>query len=241
MGRLYPLSPIGSAQPWDPSFHEPFSNVTCWFCSCVHQPQFSAVLGEVKMYEKAAQCQGAIDARNYGNLKKIIIVTFMIQSSGKLSRRQRRRQMAAENEAEDPFAALPHSPFVLDEFKRQYSNEDPIGGSPGMFQRLRKNGFASVAVFGKDANSSISGVWLFRGQQPAFKLCDDWKMDYSLYSWRKLYPDSEEYNTLVKEYLRWEGEFKHVGKPFNQGKIFKQTPTASLGIWKRVIVGDQFL
>lgn len=26
---------------------------------------------------------------------------------------------------------------------------------------------------------------------------------------------------MVKEYFAWEGEFKHVGKAFNQGKIFK--------------------
>ncbi|MGH0151919.1 UNVERIFIED_CONTAM: hypothetical protein FKN15_020726 [Acipenser sinensis] len=168
--------------------------------------------------------------------------------------------MAAEPKAKDPFAALPQSPFVLDEFKRQYSNEDPQtvalphfwehfdrdGWSlwyaeykypselgevfmssnliAGMFQRLerlRKNSFASVALFGKDCDSSISGVWLFRGQQLAFELCDDWKVDYGSYSWRKLNPDSEECKTLVKEYLCWEGEFKHVGKPFNQGKIFK--------------------
>ncbi|XP_034778158.2 elongation factor 1-gamma-like [Acipenser ruthenus] len=99
-----------------------------------------------------------------------------------------------------------------------------------MFQhleRLRKNGFAIMAVFGKDGDDSISGVWLFRGQQLAFEdcdvsqLCDDWKVDYGSYSWRKLDPDGEESKTLMKEYLCWEGEFKHVGKPFNQGKIFK--------------------
>lgn len=26
---------------------------------------------------------------------------------------------------------------------------------------------------------------------------------------------------MVKEYFLWEGEFKNVGKDFNQGKIFK--------------------
>lgn len=46
-------------------------------------------------------------------------------------------------------------------------------------------------------------------------------MDYESYTWRKLDPDSEECKTLVKEYFLWEGEFKHVGKAFCQGKIFK--------------------
>ena len=38
-------------------------------------------------------------------------------------------------------------------------------------------------------------------------------------------PESEECKTMVKEYFAWEGEFKHVGKAFNQGKIFKWEDT----------------
>ena len=40
-----------------------------------------------------------------------------------------------------------------------------------MFQRLeklRKNAFASVVVFGANGDSSISGVWVWRGQELAF-------------------------------------------------------------------------
>ena len=44
-----------------------------------------------------------------------------------------------------------------------------------MFQRLdklRKNAFASVILFGTNNDSSISGVWLFRGQELAFQVGD---------------------------------------------------------------------
>uniref|UniRef100_A0AAY4D381 Elongation factor 1-gamma n=1 Tax=Denticeps clupeoides TaxID=299321 RepID=A0AAY4D381_9TELE len=94
----------------------------------------------------------------------------------------------------------------------------------GMFQRLdklRKNAFASVLLFGTNNDSIISGVWVFRGQDLAFTLSDDWQIDYESYAWRKLDVDSEECKTMVKEYFAWEGEFKHVGKAFNQGKVFK--------------------
>ncbi|XP_015685740.1 elongation factor 1-gamma [Protobothrops mucrosquamatus] len=94
----------------------------------------------------------------------------------------------------------------------------------GMFQRLdklRKNAFASVILFGTNNDSSISGVWVFRGQDLAFPLSPDWQVDYESYTWRKVDPDSEECKELVKEYFTWEGDFKHVGKAFNQGKIFK--------------------
>ncbi|KAL4839542.1 hypothetical protein H8958_003777 [Nasalis larvatus] len=94
----------------------------------------------------------------------------------------------------------------------------------GMFQRLdklRKNAFASVILFGTNNSSSISGVWVFRSQELAFPLSPDWQVDYESYTWRKLDPGSEETQTLVREYFSWEGDFQHVGKAFNQGKIFK--------------------
>jgi elongation factor 1-gamma len=43
----------------------------------------------------------------------------------------------------------------------------------GMYQRLdkmRKNAFASMCLFGKDDDSSISGIWVWRGQDLAFEV-----------------------------------------------------------------------
>merc|ERR1712045_1074313 len=59
----------------------------------------------------------------------------------------------------------------------------------GMFQRLdklNKNAFASVCLFGEDNNSSISGIWVFKGHELAFELDDNWQIDHSSYTWRKL-------------------------------------------------------
>jgi len=92
----------------------------------------------------------------------------------------------------------------------------------GMFQRLekmRKNAFGSVCLFGTDNKSTISGVWIWRGHELAFTLSPDWQVDYESYSWKKLDPNSEETKKLVDEYFAWEGDFG--GKKFNQGKIFK--------------------
>ncbi|XP_057595489.1 elongation factor 1-gamma-like [Hippopotamus amphibius kiboko] len=168
--------------------------------------------------------------------------------------------LAAGPKAEDPFARLPESTSVLDEFRRRYSNEDAhstalpycwehfdqggwsLGDSEyrfpeeltqtfmscnlitGMFQRLdklRKSAFASVILFGTNNSSSISGAWVFRGQELAFPPSLDWQVDYESYAWRKLDPGSEETQTLVREHFSWDGAFQHVGKAFNQGKIFK--------------------
>lgn len=56
---------------------------------------------------------------------------------------------------------------------------------------------------------------------PPPQLSPDWGIDYESYDWRQIDPNSEECKTMVKEYFLWEGEFKHVGNTFNQGKIFK--------------------
>merc|ERR1712066_1173116 len=38
----------------------------------------------------------------------------------------------------------------------------------GMFQRLEKHAFASVCLFGQNNDSTISGIWVFKGHQLAF-------------------------------------------------------------------------
>ncbi|XP_065159426.1 elongation factor 1-gamma isoform X2 [Atheta coriaria] len=93
----------------------------------------------------------------------------------------------------------------------------------GMFQRLdkmRKQAFASVCLFGEDNNSSISGIWVWRGQELAFPLSPDWQIDYEVYDWKKLDPKSEETKKLVAQYFSWTGT-DNKGRKFNQGKIFK--------------------
>lgn len=93
----------------------------------------------------------------------------------------------------------------------------------GMFQRLdkmRKQAFSSMCLFGTDNDSTISGVWVWRGQDLAFKLSPDWQIDYEVYDWKKLDPTSAETKDLVKQYFSWVGTDKK-GRKFNQGKIFK--------------------
>merc|ERR1719339_730841 len=72
----------------------------------------------------------------------------------------------------------------------------------GMFQRLdklNKNAFSSACLFGKDNDSSISGIWVFKGQQLAFELSEDWQIDYASYDWKKLDSKSEDCKKLVHQ------------------------------------------
>ncbi|KAK6641979.1 hypothetical protein RUM44_013702 [Polyplax serrata] len=93
----------------------------------------------------------------------------------------------------------------------------------GMYQRLdkmRKNAFASVCLFGTDNDNTISGIWVWRGQNLAFELTPDWQVDYESYDWKKLDPKDPKTKQLVEQYLSWVGTDKN-GRKFNQGKIFK--------------------
>uniref|UniRef100_UPI00358FD81F elongation factor 1-gamma n=2 Tax=Myxine glutinosa TaxID=7769 RepID=UPI00358FD81F len=264
-------------QVLEPAFRQPYGNVDRWFMTCVQQPQFKAVLGEVNLCEKMAQ----FDAKKFAELQpkkegkeKPAKESKQDRKDKKDDKEEKKKNkiqkdeemdateevLACEPQNKDPFAVLPRSPFVLDEFKRKYSNEDTLtvalpffwdnfdkeGWSiwhceykyagelglvfmscnlmSGMLQRLdklRKNAFASMLLFGTDNDNTISGIWVFRGQQLAFELCQDWQVDYESYNWRKLDPESQECKTLVKEYFTWEGEFADLDKSFNQGKIFK--------------------
>merc|ERR1712107_335856 len=61
----------------------------------------------------------------------------------------------------------------------------------GMFQRLekmKKNAFASAILFGENNNSSISGIWVWKGQDLAFDLCEDWAIDSGSYDWKSSTP-----------------------------------------------------
>jgi len=107
-----------------------------------------------------------------------------------------------------------------DELSKIFMTCNLVGGMFQRLEKLRKNAFASVCIFGKDNENSISGIWVWRGHDLAFKLSDDWGIDYDSYDWAKLDPDTDETKKLVDQYFKWVGEDKN-GKAFNQGKIFK--------------------
>ena len=56
-----------------------------------------------------------------------------------------------------------------------HSKHPFLNASIGMFQRLdklRKNAFSSVCLFGENHNSTISGIWIWRGHDLVFELSD---------------------------------------------------------------------
>merc|ERR1739838_1111657 len=93
-----------------------------------------------------------------------------------------------------------------DELTMVFMSCNLIGGMFQRLEKLRKNAFASMALFGENNNSTISGIWVWRGHDLAFELSPDWQIDYASYVWKTLDPDAAETKEMVNRYFKWEGE-----------------------------------
>ncbi|KZS21258.1 Elongation factor 1-gamma [Daphnia magna] len=199
----------------DETNRKPFQNLNRWFVTCINQPQFKAVLGDFKMCQK--ECQ--VDPKKFAEFQR----TFNMDDF--------KRFYSNNEEAKsipyfwDKFDKENYSIWFgeykySDELTKVFMSANLIGGMYQRLDKMRKQCFASMCLFGTDNDSTISGVWVWRGQDLAFQLSPDWQIDYETYDWKKLDPDSEETKALVAQYFSWTGNDKN-GRPFNQGKIFK--------------------
>jgi len=106
-----------------------------------------------------------------------------------------------------------------EELSQTFMTCNLIGGMFQRIEKLRKNAFGSMIVWGEDNKNTIAGIWFWKGHELCFPLCTDWMTDYESYEWRKMNMDEENEKKLVSQFFAWEGEYK--GKKFNSGKIFK--------------------
>jgi len=93
----------------------------------------------------------------------------------------------------------------------------------GMFQRLdklNKNAFASVGVFGKSRDAQIQGLWVWRGKDLVFPLSDNWQVDYESYDWHLLDPSSDKTKALVEAFLLHKDDSQEY-QPFDSLKHAK--------------------
>merc|ERR1739845_151399 len=89
-----------------------------------------------------------------------------------------------------------------DELTMVFMSCNLMGGMYQRLEKLRKNAFASMALFGENNNSTISGVWVWRGHDLAFELSPDWQIDYNSYEWKKLDADAPETKEMVDHSIR---------------------------------------
>ena len=108
-----------------------YPSVTRWFVTCVNQPAFASVLGEVALCETPAQpakggakggkAVGAAAAAPKAEKKKEEPKPKAEKAPAKEEKDATEEILAAEpKKPADPFAHLPKSAFILDEWKRTF-------------------------------------------------------------------------------------------------------------------------
>jgi len=135
----------------DPATRKEFVNTNRWFTTIVHQPEFKAVVGDVVLAEKAAVAAAAAKEKKEKAPKEV-----KQQAPKQEKPKKEEKPKEAEDDAEEPedyeneapkkknpLDDLPKSSFVLDEWKRMYSNNDTrTVALPWFWDHLDRQGYS---------------------------------------------------------------------------------------------------
>jgi len=124
----------------EPNFRKSFVNVDRWFLTCINQPEFSSVIGQVKLCTKMEVAPASESKPKKEKAKK---------EEKPKKKETEDLEAAAEKEGKEdkkkknPLDELPPTSFVLDEWKRTYSNNDTITvANPWFWEHLDKEGWS---------------------------------------------------------------------------------------------------
>jgi elongation factor 1-gamma len=161
----------------DTGFRKPFTHVLRWFNTLINQQQFSEVIGEFSFATKmavAAKPEGAA-AEQPKKKEKAPKEKKPTEPKPAAEKKEKPKKKKEDDEEEEesfaepeppkgsnPLDQLPPTPFVLDEWKRQYSNND---------------GAVSIKWFFDNYDPAGWSVWycdyLYNDEQTAlFKTCN---------------------------------------------------------------------
>ncbi|KAK8814541.1 hypothetical protein WA556_006581 [Blastocystis sp. ATCC 50177/Nand II] len=226
----------------DPYQRTSFHSVMRWFLTCVNQPQFKVVMGQVQL------CQTPLKP-----------VPYVEKKAPKEKKEEKPVEETPKKPAKNPLELLPPTTLDLDNWKRVYSNThsdfysvmdtfwamyDAAGWSlwfcdymyndenkkgfmtanlvSGFIQRcdeLRKYAFGNMSILKgeNDAFFTIKGAWLMRGDsiQPML----DANPDSASYTWKKV----DIHNEADKKELAdlWCASETIDGKEINSNEVFK--------------------
>jgi len=137
------------AQVLDPKFRQPYGNVNRWFTTCVNQPIFKKIIGDVTMCTKMA----TFNAAKYNDLhpKDNKKATKDAKSPKPKKEEPQVVVPAAPKEKKDPFADVPKSTFVLDDWKKMYANNETDVSYPYLWENFDPNAYS---------------IWFFKYKHP---------------------------------------------------------------------------
>merc|ERR1711962_923032 len=175
----------------DPAFRKPYGNVNRWFTTVINQPNVKAVVGDFALCTKMAEFDAKKFAEFSGKGKKeennkkdpldLLPAGTFNMDEWKRTFSNNDDEVALkwfwENFDAEHYSIWRGDYKYNDELTLVFMSCNLIGGMFQRLEKLKKNGFASVCLFGENNNSSISGIWVFKGQQCAFDLSEDWQID----------------------------------------------------------------
>merc|ERR1719412_2198827 len=122
----------------DAGFRKPYGNVVRWYTTIMNQPQVIAVSGQPKLAEKMAQ----FDAKKYAEMSGKGDSSAKKDAKKEKKEQPKKAAMAAPPKPKDPFADLPAGNFVMDDFKRFYSNNDEEQSIPYFFEKFDHDNYS---------------------------------------------------------------------------------------------------
>jgi len=212
-----------------PGYLRSFTNVTRWFTTCINQPQFKQVLGEVTFTTREQQAPKPKPAPKKEK-KKVVQQQQPKKKPAKpksLTASLPPSEMNLETVKKLFWSQKPFYSGFFDEFfggifdsegfsfwigAYQYNSDNTvyfmtqnlIGGWIQRLDPLRKYGMGAVAITGKDEETApfnITSLWLFRGQIVPAEMMEA-PSDACYYDWTKLDPTT--CRAIVEEY--WTSE-----------------------------------
>merc|ERR1712212_1126204 len=135
----------------DPAFRKAYMNTNRWFTTMVNQPKVKAVIGDFKLCEKMAQFDGKKFAEVQGKLKPGFADKKKEAKKEVKKEQPKKEKKEASPEAapappapkpKDPLDALPAGNFVMDDFKRFYSNNDEDKSIPYFFEKFDHDNYS---------------------------------------------------------------------------------------------------
>lgn len=125
----------------DPAFRAPYGNLVRWFETCVNQPQFTAVLGEVALCETMAQ----FDSKKYQELHPKKGKEAKKEQAKPKEKKEEKPVVVEEPKPEkkvNPFAEMAPTNFVFDDWKKQFQNETADVYVPWLWENYDPNGIS---------------------------------------------------------------------------------------------------
>jgi len=138
----------------DSGFRKPFAHVVRWFNTLVNQQNFIDVIGEVTLASKMAAAAAKEGAAPEAKKEKPQKEKKPAEEKPKQEKKEKAKPKKDDEEEEEsfndpeppkgsnPLDQLPPTSFVLDEWKRQYSNNDGAVSIKWFFDNVDREGYS---------------------------------------------------------------------------------------------------